>query len=406
MTKWICHQLGSREHYSIPRALEQQGRLERLQTDAWVRPNHQWLPRLLGQPALASRYHPELSTAKVEAFTFGRLHFDLKAKIRNRNEWTTIAERDRWFQQQCLHQLMQTLNAAPDTVVFSYAYTARDLFKSAKKQGARCILGQVDPGPAEFDWLREVLPMAIAAQVKNRPSEYWASWREEVALADHILVNSPWSKELLVTRTGLPEEKIVVIPLAYEPSRRARQSREYPAKFTQARPLKLLFLGQIIHRKGVHLLLEAMQSLQGQPVQLDLVGPIGMDLSTLPTNTVCHGPVDADTADKFYANADVFCLPTLSDGFALTQLEAAAHRLPLLVSRYCAKICQHEENGLLLDPISAASIREAIEQCIKSPCVLNRWSNYELDWKKYSIQRLGESLLQMVEGNQPTFYNP
>ena len=35
---WICCQLGSREHYAIPRVLQQNNRLTVLITDAWVRP--------------------------------------------------------------------------------------------------------------------------------------------------------------------------------------------------------------------------------------------------------------------------------------------------------------------------------------------------------------------------------
>ena len=34
--KWLCCQLGAREHYAIPRALFRSGMLGYLVTDAWV----------------------------------------------------------------------------------------------------------------------------------------------------------------------------------------------------------------------------------------------------------------------------------------------------------------------------------------------------------------------------------
>ena len=34
--KWICSQIGAREHYAVPRALHKSGRLSALYTDFWA----------------------------------------------------------------------------------------------------------------------------------------------------------------------------------------------------------------------------------------------------------------------------------------------------------------------------------------------------------------------------------
>ena len=392
---WICHQLGSREHYSIPRALHLRDSLRLLQTDAWVRPELQWLPRLVGQQALASRYHPQLADAAVRDFTLGRLSFDLRSKLSRKDSWAAITERDQWFQKKCLLGLKSALAEDNDAVVFSYAYTARTLFEYAEKSGAASILGQIDPGPAELDCLREFLPPKIANELEDRPITYWNAWRDEVNLADHMIVNSPWSKELLVNRANVPATKISILPLAYEPTPHATSARHYPEGFSKSRPLKLLFLGQIIHRKGVHLLLEVMERLRDRPVVLDLVGPSEIDLTGAPKNVRFHGSVDSGRAQQFYADADLFCLPTLSDGFALTQLEAAAHHLPLLVSRFCGQVVEHQKNGLLLNEVTTESIESAILHCIENPQDLEQWSAHELDWEKYSLNTLGERLVTL-----------
>ncbi len=399
---WFCHQIGSREHYSIPRALARTGDLALLQTDAWVRPNWQWLPKAFKQDALASRFHPDLEAKEVKAFTLGRVGFDLWAKLCKKDTWTTISERDIWFQQCCLPGLESALEKAKDPIVFAYAYTARMLFKLAKAQGATCVLGQIDPGPGELAHLKTVLPEAISSLIEDRPASYWEAWREEVDLADRIVINSPWSKELLVRYSRVPEHKIEIIPLAYTPEN-VEAPRNYPKQFSQARPLRLLFLGQVIHRKGVHLLLQAMKRLAGQTVRLDLVGPLDPEFEklteALPPQIKVHGPVDRERARQFYRECDVFILPTLSDGFALTQLEAAAHQLPIIASRFCAPVVEDGKNGLLLPEVTGETLATAIETCLKSPSTLTRWANHRFDWSPYSLDALG-SRLETVDKKQ------
>src|SRR6185437_15751856 len=56
---WFCAQIGAREHYAVPRALHQTGRLTVLYTDFWAGP----LVRRLAfgkLRSLATRQHQEL----------------------------------------------------------------------------------------------------------------------------------------------------------------------------------------------------------------------------------------------------------------------------------------------------------------------------------------------------------
>ena len=160
-------------------------------------------------------------------------------------------------------------------------------------------------------------------------------------------MNSDWSRKGLL-QEGVPDTKIQVIPLAYECIRlRSRHNREItPDTFSADPPLRVLFLGQLISRKGIRELSEAIRQMQGLPVLWHLVGygdpQVVASLRKLP-QTIVPGPVSRSEATRYYQAADVFILPTHSDGFAITQLEACSYGLPIIASDRCGQVVQHEQ---------------------------------------------------------------
>lgn len=405
---WFCHQLGSREHYSIPRALHGKGCLALLQTDAWVSPGTGcMLPEVGPLRSLGGRYHPDLQDARVRSFTLGRLWFDALSRLRRDKPWDAIIKRNTWYQGRCLPALRRSLTEAGarkiQPTVFSFSYTARELFREAKRHGARCVLGQIDPGPEEIRWVEE--RCGGKGSIEAPPPAYWDSWREEVELADDIIANSEWSRKLLV-RGGVPEDKIHVIPLAYERPASAENSppRHYPPEFSATRKLKVLFLGQVIARKGMREAFDALPLLADAPVEFHIAGPLGLavpDAVKRHPHVHFHGPVAQAQARQLYRDCDVFILPTHSDGFAITQLEAAAHHLPIIASPFCASIVEPGMNGLLLDDVTPIDIARAIRTCVESPGSLAQWAAHDLDWKNHSIRTLGERLLRLRRDPTP-----
>ena len=405
--KWLCCQLGAREHYAIPRALLRLGTLEYLLTDAWVRPSS-FLAIFCGRRSkLAERFHSELRNARVKAFNSSLMWFETIARARGLSGWTNIVARNRWFQRKVVSFLSSqpsTLDSQP--ILLSYSYTALEPFRYAKANGWKTVLVQIDPGPEEEKIVAEEVARVptLGRGWQPAPAEYWAFWREECKLADRILVNSEWSREGLM-REGIRSEKLSVIPLVYEPAEVGDQNsdvtqvRSYPARFTNSRPLRVLFLGLINLRKGIARLLEAARILRDEPVEFWMVGPVEIaNAGTIgDTGRVkWFGPVTRKQSADFYKSADVFILPTLSDGFAITQLEAQAHGLPLIVSRSCGEVVQHNVNGLLLDDPSAEAIESAIRFCLQNPNELARFSRRSTVGEDYSVALLGERLFAVA----------
>jgi glycosyltransferase involved in cell wall biosynthesis len=402
--KWLCCQLGAREHYAIPRALFSLGTLDWLVTDAWVRPSS--LLAKISTGSLADRFHNELSNARVLAFNSSAILFEMLARARRLAEWETIFARNRWFQRKvvgALNSQLSTLKCQP--ILLSYSYAALEPFRFAKLRGWKTLLVQIDPGPEEERIVAEEVARvpALAGEWQPAPSDYWASWRQECDLADRIIVNSEWSQEGLM-RGGVSTEKLTSIPLAYEASEAGdqkleiRQVRAYPARFTHERPMRVLFLGQVNLRKGAARLLEAAQTLRDEPVEFWIVGPVQIaNVETAAGNARVKwfGPLTRKEAAETYKTADVFILPTLSDGFAITQLEAQAYGLPVISSKCCGRVVENGRNGITLGEPTAADIAAAIRDCIADPNRLQRFATASHVGDEFTIHRLAQQLQEL-----------
>jgi glycosyltransferase involved in cell wall biosynthesis len=379
-----------------------------LLTDAWAPPRS--ILRIVGErkSEIRDRWHEELEGASVTSFNWSLIVFEILARARRLRGWPLILARNRWFQQKVvffLRSQLSTLNSQP--ILLSYSYTALEPFRYAKSRGWKTVLAQIDPGPEEERIVAEEVARVpeLARGWRPAPAEYWDSWQEECNLADGIVVNSEWSRSCLV-KAGVNDSKLFVIPLAYEQPEVGGQrsevgsARSYPARFTQERPMRVLFLGLINLRKGVARLLEAARILRNEPVELWMVGPVEIAIAGTVTEAgrvKWFGPATRKQAAEFYRRADVFLLPTLSDGFAITQLEAQAHGLPIIASKFCGKVVENGLNGIILEEPSATCIAHAVRDCIANPDRLERLAFASRVRDKFTLQALAREL-QHLDG--------
>ena len=143
-------------------------------------------------------------------------------------------------------------------------------------------------------------------------------------------------------------------------------------------------------------MLEAMRLLRGQPIELVLAGPSAVDPSAwadLPS-VRWVGPVPRSDVADYYRSADLFILPTLSDGYALTQLEAMAHGLPVLASRFCGKAVVSGKNGFIIEEVSPEGIAEAILEA------RSRLPLRSMTVPDYTLNDLGAALGELVAGTK------
>jgi glycosyltransferase involved in cell wall biosynthesis len=373
-------QLGAREHYAVPRALHSIGALDALVTDFWTRSSRS-KSGFLGK--LGDRFHPDLRDAAVYSGGVGWAATEgfLRARraLLDSSDWNLLISRNALFDRMARRRVERLIPRQASSLthgVFAYSYAATTTLAAAAASGCNAVLGQIDGGPAEEQIVLEEIGRypQLHERYRAAPARYWNEWRSQCASAHRIMVNSPWARECLL-RSGISDDKIVTVPLYYEAPRAAAPKRVIPARFSAGRALRVLFLGQVNLRKGAGRLFDAIRMLKTQPIEFLVVGPTSV---TIPdgimalSNFTYAGPANRSEVQRYYDEADVFILPTLSDGFALTQLEAQSHGLPVIASEFCGPVVTHGVNGLVLRDVTADAIAESLLLLLADPPAISR----------------------------------
>ncbi len=225
-----------------------------------------------------------------------------------------------------------------------------------KEHGVITVCDQIDPARVEEEMVFEESQRwpGWQKQPGRIPEAYWQHMSAEWAAASMVLVNSEFSKQALI-KQGVPAEKMFVVPVAYE-----AQKSHLPARRITEGPLTVLWIGSVILRKGIQYLVEAAKLLKDNPrVRIVVAGPVqisDMAVKSAPANVEFVGRITRDQTDDWYRKADVFVLPTISDGFAVTQVEAMAQAMPVIATPNCGTVVTHGVDGLIVpirDPVAA-----------------------------------------------------
>ncbi|MFT3873065.1 MAG: glycosyltransferase [Nocardioides sp.] len=160
-----------------------------------------------------------------------------------------------------------------------------------------------------------------------------ADQRDELNSADGILVASSFSASTLA-EAGIQPSRVFVVPYGLRASDRVSTQL---LRAERVGSIRLLSLGAMSERKGMTVMLRAMQDLTqaGAEVELVIAGrpAAGYRLpSRLPGNTRYVGAPDQTGVARLYAESDVLVLPSMCEGFGRTILEALAAGLSVITT--------------------------------------------------------------------------
>lgn len=330
---------GRRDAYQVARAFSEAGELDRLVTDLYWPADRGWARHvsdrtsLKMQSLLNARHAAGLLSASVQSCWFSGLVSLACEKLAFLPfQWRRGTTR---WSDRVLGNTAGRLARRNGSVLVSYSYYGHSSFSSYGKPG---ILFQLHPHPSS---VRRILLDELHAHPETSasleqewelalPERDFRRLVQEVKMADAWIVASSFTRETLI-ENGIPANRIGIAPYGVDLDHFQPVAAERPC--STARPLRLLFVGRIVQRKGIKYLLEAIKQLPRRHLDLTIAGRAVDDLQLLRELSEritlrCH--VSDSELRSLYQSCDLLVLPSVAEGFGQVLLEALASGLPIL----------------------------------------------------------------------------
>lgn len=275
-------------------------------------------------------------------------------------------------------------------IFYGWTHHALWSLKRAKRLGLTTVLERANSHPLTYHRLLEAEYARLRLPYQPYHPAILKKHLRELETTDYVAVTSQFTKASLVEH-GFPEERILVTPLGVD-AQRFVPAESPPGDDT----FRVLYVGQLSVRKGIHYLLDAWERLAFTHAELVLVGDVRDELrdrlqhARNRCSNIRHISQTADPV-KWYQQASVCILPTLEDGFGLVVLEAMACGVPVILTDHAgAKDCVRSGvDGFLIPPYSAEAIADALLDCSRQRNTLFDMGNSarqqaeDFSWERY-----------------------
>lgn len=180
----------------------------------------------------------------------------------------------------------------------------------------------------------------------------------------------------------------------------------YASHHKRSKTKRMLFVGRIETPKGIYELLWALKKLRDMDIHLYVMGPFMKNEKEIRALCDKYGISDkitflgiilGDERFKYFANADIFVLPSYSEGLPLSILEAMAFGMPVVATDVGAiSEVVKKNNGILVRPKDADELSKAIRRIIDSMERKDyKESNITVIREKYTKQVFEKKLLDI-----------
>jgi glycosyltransferase involved in cell wall biosynthesis len=206
--------------------------------------------------------------------------------------------------------------------------------------------------------------------------------RRIVAASDAITVISSYTGQRL--REYVPRVETVTIPFGAAAVEKGEAIPESQQTRKLDDPFELLFVGRLVKRKGVNVLLESVALLRDDHrLRIRIVGG-GPEQQTLQSETqrlglgdkvVFEGVVSAERVAELFRGCDALVLPAIvtetgdTEGLGVVLIEAMGYGKPVIASKAggIVDIVSDGETGVLVPPGDATALAAAIQRAMDNP---------------------------------------
>lgn len=260
-----------------------------------------------------------------------------------------------------VYQTLKKLNIQPDIIYGHFWESAYAGYKFAKEQNIPLIAVAGEDyitlhnyiGPKNTKALRNYVSGAICVSSK--------------------------SKEESINAGFATESQCIVIPNAINPNLFHKLNKdELRKKHNIAKDdFVVAFVGQFTERKGILRIAEALNRIGDDKIKAFFIGSGPQQPEY--KGTIVSGRIDHDLLPEYLNCADVFVLPTQSEGCCNAMIEAMACGLPVISSdRSFNWDVLNNENAILIDPDNIEEITISIKKIYEDVDLRERLSSNAL----------------------------
>lgn len=256
--------------------------------------------------------------------------------------------------------------------------------------------------------------------VTNPETEKWMAriyWKVQIPTAarhaDFVITSSEFAKREIIRRYGTSEERIKVIPIAYNnycrPMDPGREADEVRRKYSIPDSY-ILYVGTIQPRKNIDTLVKAYSKLvktKGVTHKLVITGRKGwlygplfelIKSEGMEQNVIFTGFVPDEELPYIYSSAELFVYLSLFEGFGIPPLEAMACGVPVICSNTTSLPEVVGDAGILEAPLDQEGIEKSMLTVLESPSLRREMQDKGfLQAKKFSWERTARETLRIYE---------
>ncbi|GAB4240998.1 MAG: hypothetical protein OHK0028_19330 [Deltaproteobacteria bacterium] len=186
----------------------------------------------------------------------------------------------------------------------------------------------------------------------------------EFSLADRVVVQSEFGVRSFIEQ-GFSPEKMVLLP-------RAVDLKQFPPPAEiKKTPFRVLYVGTVCLRKGFLDLLHAWTGLGLPGGELWVVGAVHEEI--VPFLATCRDDPSIrffghvrEGAGRFFPDATVFVLPSITEGSAKTTYEAMGAGLPVITTLNAGSVVRDGVDGFIVPIRDPDAIKERLLQLYKN----------------------------------------
>lgn len=198
--------------------------------------------------------------------------------------------------------------------------------------------------------------------------------RRGMEKADRVIAVSEYTKKMLIKYYGIPEWKIDVVHNAVQPNFTTYHKSHHINNSDKI----VLFLGRMTMQKGPDYFLQMAKKvldymkrvkfvMAGNGDMMDQIIRMAIGLG-IEKNVLFSGFLKGDEIHRAYAEADLYVMPSVSEPFGITPLEAIRQGTPVLISKQSG-ISEVIKNALRVDFWDIDEMANKVIAALKYPAL-------------------------------------